>query len=570
MQATNPTKRLGFSLVEMLIVIAVIGVIAAIAVPSITKVNKTSRKNAAMANAKQIANIASAASAAGIQFNTTNDKLATIRAMVEGKEGAADSIFAGEVFQVPGLSIKDQVAASEFLVFDPNGNLAFTGVDGLDGTGLFASDPIPVALDGDSNEETQDLAALNWRPDYRSASSFSEEGNERADSSTFTKLNLAKDYEGDDFARVTKINGQDVKSINKLESGSELASLGNGKFLYEASKDLAALDHGKKADEEFDVTFTNSKGEEITRRVSLGLVGSNPFASDDEYEVSVGDTDGLDVLANDGGDDLRITHLKAGGEWQKISPGQALTLDSGAVVTLNDDGTVDFDATLVEYSSQIKVADNVQWLDPEVSTTANLDQRYDARALYFNGMKGKKLPGNQLAFELNIGGTYDDSIAIDLNGDDKIDYVVTQGDAYQNRGLRYRPWVDASPMSFSVVIKPNSTEVVATWAGQQVIPGKGGPTNKMNTGGGYDRISGMGLKDLGFQADGTIPSDKFTTKTIRVGSLNDAGPGSHNMTFDLEQIAVPSSDSFEYRSIDNRNRTVEGSSKVELTPDHSR
>ncbi len=276
-------KSPGFSLVEMLVVIAVIGVIAAIAVPSISKVNKNSRKSTAMANAKQIANVAAAASAAGVQFNTTNDKLRTIRAMVEGRKGDAESIFADELFQVPGLTVKEQLAAAEFLEFDPNGNLAFTGVDGFDSNPVISQNPIPVALNGGGNtssDRSQDPSVLNWRPEYQSASSFSEEGNERADASKFTKLNLLNDYAGEGNVRLTKINGQDVQSTNTLNSGSKLQSLGGGKFLYEANEGLAGLEAGVKSNDTFTATYVDDEGNETEQVISLGLVGSQAAPGD--------------------------------------------------------------------------------------------------------------------------------------------------------------------------------------------------------------------------------------------------------------------------------------------------
>ncbi len=106
--ALNKNKKAGFSLVEMLVVIAVIGIMAAIAVPVIGNMTAQAKTNKAKRNAQNAASVWAAAAAAGATL-TALDEDAALDLLNTGVTGDPDAGFGTTRFEVPMSDTEHQL-----------------------------------------------------------------------------------------------------------------------------------------------------------------------------------------------------------------------------------------------------------------------------------------------------------------------------------------------------------------------------------------------------------------------------------------------------------------------------
>ncbi len=116
-------RSFGFSLFEVLVVVAAIGLLAAIALPSLTAA-KVSEESSHRRNAQQLATVAATATIAGASAVVEGDLVATVNRLVAGVAPTSGP-FKGRLFQVGGMDAEARTGAMNYLRVS-NGQLIYT------------------------------------------------------------------------------------------------------------------------------------------------------------------------------------------------------------------------------------------------------------------------------------------------------------------------------------------------------------------------------------------------------------------------------------------------------------
>ncbi len=139
----NLSRKAGFSLVEMLVVIAIIGIIAAIAIPNIGSINESARNAAAQRNAQSVASVLNAAVAAGAELtlDASSDGAAVV-AEAQKKNQPKDGPFKNKTFTVGDIDTDEVAKIAAHLSWDNENQQVIYKADITSGSG--SSTPPPA------------------------------------------------------------------------------------------------------------------------------------------------------------------------------------------------------------------------------------------------------------------------------------------------------------------------------------------------------------------------------------------------------------------------------------------
>jgi prepilin-type N-terminal cleavage/methylation domain-containing protein len=122
-KSTHGARATGFSLVELLSVLAIIGVLSGLILPHIADANEAAKNSVARRNAQNLASIFTCGQVAGVNWEA--DSVETAVANVFAGKTAGDGAFAGKIFKVATIPASDLPNAIRYLRWDSESSTLF-------------------------------------------------------------------------------------------------------------------------------------------------------------------------------------------------------------------------------------------------------------------------------------------------------------------------------------------------------------------------------------------------------------------------------------------------------------